>query len=315
MPAPHAEALLAQLEFTVLRRLDGILQGDYRSLFKGAGLDFADLREYQYYDDVRRIDWNATARAELPYVRDFREDREVTAWFLLDLSGSLDFGSQQESKLALSMAFAGLMARIWSRHGNRVGAMLYGQRFERLIPAASGRRQVLNILRSMQAPRLAGAGTETQLADLLGPANHLIKARSVVFVVSDFFSQPGWAKALQALSQRHEVVAVRLCDALESELPDLGMLLMQDAESGEQIYVDTHDAGFRRRFAAQAVAREAGLRSELATAGVDTLELNTDGDLAASLIAFARDRKQRSRLNSGSLPTGPRAGTTTGVAA
>src|SRR5438552_10542071 len=137
---PNPERLLGRLEWTVIRRLDGLLQGDYRTLFRGYGLDLADLREYQYGDDVRHIDWNVTARLQTPYVREYYEDREVTAWFLLDLSASVDFGSQKIRKRAVSEAFVALLARILTRRGNRVGAVLYGERVERVIPARSGRR-------------------------------------------------------------------------------------------------------------------------------------------------------------------------------
>ena len=144
-PVPAVEEkLLRQLEWTVMRRLDGLLQGDYRTLLRGAGIDLADLREYQLHDDVRHIDWNVTARLQSPYVRQFTEDREMTAWFLLDLSGSVDFGSTDTTKLAVSTAFVALMARVLTRHGNRVGAMLYGTRVDRVLPPRLSRQHVLN---------------------------------------------------------------------------------------------------------------------------------------------------------------------------
>jgi len=145
------EAILQRVEWTVLRRLDGLLHGDYRTLFRGYGLDLADLREYQYGDDVRHIDWNVTARLQAPYVREYHEDREITAWFLLDLSQSVNFGSQLVRKRAVSTDFVALLARVLTRRGNRVGALYYGERVEGMIPARSGRRQVLNILHAMQS--------------------------------------------------------------------------------------------------------------------------------------------------------------------
>jgi uncharacterized protein (DUF58 family) len=300
-PRTDPETLLRRLEWTVIRRLDGLLQGDYRTLFRGFGLDLADLREYQAHDDVRHIDWNVTARLQTPYVREFQEDRQVDAWFLLDLTGSVDFGSQVR-KRTVSVDFTGALARLLTRYGNRVGAVLYrGHSTDALIPARGGRRHVLHLLDRMTQPVGAAptAGTETNLAELLTHAQQVMKRRSVVFVVSDFISMPGWGRALELLARRHEVIAVRLYDALEVDLPDLGLVVMQDAETGEQLFVDTHDRGFRKRFAEAAAARETALREALARAGVDCLELATDGPLADALLRFVRLRKQRSRLAAG----------------
>jgi uncharacterized protein (DUF58 family) len=295
----QAEAILRRLEWTVLRRLDGLLHGDYRSLFRGFGLDLADLREYQYHDDVRHIDWNVTARLQTPYVRQYMEDREVCAWFALDLSPSVDFGSGAQRKRAVSAEFVTLLAQLLSRHGNRIGALFYGARMDTVIPARSGRQQVLHLLQRMLARPVLDEAPATDLAGFLRAVYLAVPRRSLVFVVSDFISTPGWEKPLAQLAQRHEVLAVRLFDPLEMELPDLGLLTMQDAESGEQIFVDTHDKGFRKRFAAAAAKREAALRAAFGLAGVDVLELCTDDDLASALLRFAELRKQRSRLAAG----------------
>lgn len=300
--ASDAEALLRRLEWTVIRRLDGLLQGDYRTLMRGAGLDLADLREYQHHDDVRHIDWNVTARLQTPYVRQFTEDREVAAWFLVDLSASVDFGSDTRAKRGVAREFVGVLARLLTRHGNRVGALLYGTEVDTVIPAHSGRVHVLNLLQRMaQRPAEAPPGA-TQLRDLLIAGQRIVKRRSTVFVVSDFISPPGWELALAELSRRHDVTAVRLSDPLERELPDLGLVTMRDAETGEQLLVDTHDEGFRRRFAAAAAAREEALLATLAQAGVDTLELATDDDLLDAIARFADLRRQRARLASGNAP-------------
>jgi uncharacterized protein (DUF58 family) len=281
----------------VLRRLDGLLQGDYRTLLRGAGIDLADLREYQLHDDVRHIDWNVTARQQTPYVRQFTEDREMTAWFLLDLSGSVDFGSADVTKLAVSTGFVALLARVLTRHGNRVGAMLYGTRVDTVLPPRLSRLHVLNLMQRMRTrPQAQAGGGGTSLADLLNAAAATMKRRSLVLVVSDFISQPGWEDALARLAQRHEVVAVRLFDPLEMALPELGLVTVEDAETGEQLFIDTSDPSFRRRYAAEAEAREAALRGALARAGADTLELSTDDDLLESMLRFAAMRRQRSRL-------------------
>ncbi|HVP08795.1 MAG TPA: DUF58 domain-containing protein [Burkholderiales bacterium] len=302
-----AEKILRRLEWTVIRRLDGTLYGDYRTLFRGNGIDLADLREYQYHDDVRHIDWNVTARLQTPYVREFHEDREVTAWFLLDLSPSIDFGSRTK-KRTLSTEFIAVLARLLARQGNRVGAMFYGDRVDTMIPPRAGRRHVLGVLhRLLSRPELPASGG-TDLRAFLRAAYQSMPRRSIVFLVSDFFSKPGWGEPLLHLARRHEVVAVRLYDPLERELPDLGMILLQDAETGEQLFVDTHDRAFRRRFASVAERRERELRAALARAGVDCLELATDGDLVDAVLRFADLRKRRSRLASGGLPAAVRGG-------
>jgi len=296
-PAAGPEAILRRLEWTVLKRLDGALHGDYRTLFRGAGLDLADLREYQYHDDVRHIDWNVTARLQVPHVREFHEDREVAAWFFVDMSGSVDFGSGAVSKRQHAAEFVALLARVLTRRGNRVGLIRYGSRVDAVIPPRAGRRHVLHLLASLLKP--AEAGRATDLSEMLLHALRLAKRRSLVFLVSDFISTPGWAPWLARLAQRHEVIAIRLFDPLEVKLPDIGGLLMQDAETGEQIWVDTNDPGFRRRFAAAAERREQAVRSALADAGVDTLELSTEDDLVTSILRFADLRKRRSQLAAG----------------
>jgi uncharacterized protein (DUF58 family) len=297
--APTPESVLRRLEWTVIRRLDGLLHGDYRTLFRGFGLDLADLREYQYHDDVRHIDWNVTARLQTPYVREFNEEREVAAWFLLDLSPSVDFGSSRLRKRTVSSEFVTVLARILTRNGNRVGALFYGDEVDTVIPARGGRLHVLHILHRLQTrPMLALSGS-TNLRDLLQTAARVMPRRSVVFIVSDFISAPGWAEALGRLAQRHEVVAVRLYDPLEMELPDLGMVLVQDSETGEQVLVDTHNRGFRKRFAALATEREEELRTSLSNAGVDALELSTSEDIVDAILRFADLRKRRIQLAAG----------------
>ena len=292
----NAEALLKRLEWTVLRRLDGILQGDHRTLMRGAGLDLADLREYQHHDDVRHIDWNVTARQQQPYVRQFTEDRELSAWFLVDLSASVDFGSNRFTKRRIAREFVAVLARMLTRHGNRVGALLYGTDVDTVLPARGGRLHVLELLQRMASRPAEAAAGATDLSALLTAAERSVKRRSTIFVVSDFISPPGWEKSLGMLARRHEVTAVRLFDPLEMDLPDIGLVTMKDAETGEQLVVDTHNAGFRKRFKAAAERREGELRQSLARAGVDTLELATDDDLVDSILRFADLKKQRSRL-------------------
>jgi len=304
---PDPQKVLRRLEWTVIKRLDGQLQGDYRSLFRGAGLVLADLREYQSHDDVRHIDWNVTARMQTPYVREHQEDREVAAWFLVDMSGSVHFGSGAVSKRQLAAEAVTVLARLLSQHGNRVGVMLFSGtqvRAEVLVPARSGRRHLLHVLQLMlsdlpTAGTQPTAGATTDLRVLLSQAQAVIRRRASIFLVSDFITQPDWHAPLSQLARRHEVVAIRLRDRLEQEIPNIGLLLMQDAETGEQLLVDGNDAGFRARFAHIAAERENLLRQGLTRAGVDCLELTTDEPLDQAILRFTQLRKRASQMAQG----------------
>ena len=286
------ERILQRIDWHIIRRLDGRLQGDYRSLFYGYGVDFSDLREYQPYDDIRYIDWNVTARMDTPYVRQYTEDRDIAAWFLLDLSPSVDFGSAQHVKRAVLIDFVATLARLLTRHGNRVGALFYGNHVERVIPARASRNQVLFLIRDLLAQPLSMPAGMTDITPMLQTALNMIKRRSLVFVISDYISRPGWEKPLSLLNRRHEVLAIRLTDPGETQLPDIGPVIMQDAETGEQLYVDTHDKRFRERFQKAAAQREAQLHEAFQHAGVDELPLSTTDDLIAAIIRFAMLRQQ-----------------------
>jgi uncharacterized protein (DUF58 family) len=295
--ASTPERILQRLDWKVIRRLDGLLQGDYRTLFYGYGVDFADLREYQPGDDIRYIDWNVTARMSVPYVRQYVEDREISAWFLLDLSPSMDFGTVDTHgvKRTVLIDFVTTLARLLTRHGNRVGAMFASgaNRVERTIPARGGRIQVLRLVNDLlKQPRLPRAPF-TNLAPLLDAGLHSIRKRSLIFIISDFISAPGWERSLNLLNRRHEVLAIRLWDPGEVELPDVGPIVMEDAETGEQLYVDTHDRTFRARFEAAARRREAALNEAFKRAGVEALSLSTDEDLVRAIVRFATLRQQR----------------------
>ena len=294
-PAVTPERILQRLDWHVIRRLDGLVQGDYRTLFYGHGLDFADLREYQPEDDIRYIDWNVTARMDTPYVRQYVEDREITAWFLLDLSPSMDFGMRESQKRSVLIDIVTTLARLLTRQGNRVGAVFYGNKVERLIPAHGGRLQVLRLIDELlKQPQLPKAPF-TDLSPLLEAGVYAVKRRALIFIVSDFISAPGWERPLRLLGQRHETLAIRLWDPHELELPDVGPLIMEDAETGEQLYVDTRDKGFRQRFAAAAQQREATLNETFKRAGIGVLPLSTEEDLLRALVRFANRRRRQRR--------------------
>jgi uncharacterized protein (DUF58 family) len=292
---PTPERVLHRLEWQVIRRLDGLLQGDYRTLFYGTGLDFADLREYQPPDDIRHIDWNVTARMDTPYVRQYVEDREITAWFLLDVSPSMTFGRAERPKETVLTDLVATLARLLIRNGNRVGAILYNNQIERTIPPRGGRKQVLRLIHDLLRRSEPPPQASTDLNVLLNAGLNTFKRRSLVFLISDFFSEPGWERPLTLLNQRHELIAIRLWDPRETELPDVGLIVVQDAESGEQLYVDTSNREFRSRFYEAAQRREAMLQTSLKRAGVDLFAISTEEELVGAVVRMAALRKRRRR--------------------
>ena len=294
VPPRTPERILHRLEWRVIRRLDGQLQGDYRTLFFGDGLDFAGLREYQAEDDVRHIDWNATARMDTPYVREHIDDRELTAWMLLDRSPSMSFGLEERPKGLVLTELVATLSRLMTRRGNRVGAMLYTDRVERTIPPGGGRNQVLHLTQELLRQPSATRQT-TALSGLMMSALNTIKRRSLIFLISDFISEPGWEGPLALLARRHDIVAIRLWDQREVELPDAGIIVMEDAETGEQLLVDTGDPALRRRFAELAEARELRLQSSFVRAGIDLFDVGTDEDLVVALVRMAERRKKKRR--------------------
>jgi uncharacterized protein (DUF58 family) len=287
------EQILARLEWRIIRRLDGLFQGDYRTLFYGSGIDFADLREYQPQDDIRHIDWNVTARMNQLHVRQYTEDRELTAWFLLDLSPSMGFGPMEQTKQAMLVDLTATLARLLTRDGSRVGAILYTDRIVQVIPPRTGRNQVLLMTRAALAQGAEAQHATTDLTPLLRAGLNTAQRRSLVFVISDFISEPGWERTLSLLNRRHELMAIRLLDPTENELPDAGLIVVEDMETGEHLYVDTSDAEFRRRFAAAAAAREADLALSTRRAGADLYTLRTDEDLTRAIVRMATLRRRQ----------------------
>jgi uncharacterized protein (DUF58 family) len=291
---PTAERLLHRLEWQVIRRLDGLLQGSHRTAFRGFGTDFLDLREYEPGDDVRHIDWNVTARMDTPFVRQYAEDRELTAWLLLDRSPSMGFGPIDRPKELVLCELATTFARLLTRGGNRVGAILFDNEIEETLPPRSTRNQVLALTRNLMRPARSN-GAITDLTGLLETAQGVIRRRSLVVLISDFITAPGWERPLLQLTERHEVVAIRLLDPREYELPDAGVIVVEDAETGEQLVVDSSDTEFRRRLREAGEHREAELRALTLRAGVDIYEVSTADDLVQALVRIIESRKRRRR--------------------
>jgi uncharacterized protein (DUF58 family) len=286
------ERLLSRLDWQVIRRLDGMLQGDYRTLFRGVGTDFRDLREYEPGDDIRHIDWNVTARMDVPFVREYTEDRELTAWLLLDRSPSMGFGPIARPKELVLRELATVFARLLTRGGNRVGAILFDDVVESTLPPRSSRNQVLALARNLSRPRRP-TGTLTDLTGVLEHALGTVRRRSLIVVLTDFITPSGWERPLLQLSERHEVVALRLVDRREYELPDAGVIVVEDVETGEQLTVDSSDAEFRRRLREAGEEREAELRAATLRAGVDIHPISTEDDLVAALVRVVESRKRR----------------------
>jgi uncharacterized protein (DUF58 family) len=286
------DRLLRRLEWHVVRRLNGQLQGAYRTVFRGTGIDFDSVREYTPEDDVRHIDWNVTARLDEPYVRQYTEDRDLTAWLVLDRSASMRFGAQGKDSVLTDLAVC--LARLFTHGGNRVGAVLYDNHVQRVIPPRSSRTHVLHLTHEISKPVTARPdGRTTDLAAMLHLAAATARRRSLVFVISDFIGEVDWEPALTRLAQRHEVVAIRVVDPMELDLPDLGLVLVEDAETGEQLLADTSDPLFQRRFRAEVEAREVALEGSMRRAGIASHRIGTDQDLAAALVEMVRRSKRR----------------------
>jgi uncharacterized protein (DUF58 family) len=292
-PLLTPERVLRRLQWQVVRRLDGRLQGDYRTLLRGNGTDFLNLRTYEWGDDVRRIDWNVTARMDELFVRDFMEDRELTAWLLLDRSRSMTFGAEERTKERVLCELAATFGQLLVRSGNRVGALIYDGKDVLTIPPRQGRYQVLALVRELLRP--VSGGSVTDLSKLLGSAARVVRRRSLLVLMSDFISEPGWERPLLRLTERHEVVAVRLVDPREYELPDAGLLFVEDAETGEQLLVDSSDPELRRRLLAVAEEQDATIRHGVAQARAVLHIVSTEDDLVSAFVRMAGSGRSRRR--------------------
>jgi len=289
------ERLLVRLEWRVIRRLDGRLAGGYRTAHRGSGTDLAGLREYTEGDDARHIDWNVTARLNEPQLRVFTEDRELTAWLVLDRSASMTVGAPGRGKDDVLSELALVLARLFGRGGNRVGALLYDSGLYdtgtvRTVPPGTGRKHALRIAAELArtadgSRRAAGQkrGT-TDLAAMLDAVAKLARRRALIVVISDFIGDGDWGRSLLRLVPRHEVVALRVIDGADDALPDVGLVVVEDAETGEQLVIDSGDPLLRARLRAGVEERDARLDAGMRRAGVPIHRIGTDADLATALI-------------------------------
>jgi uncharacterized protein (DUF58 family) len=289
------ERFLKRLQFKVVRRLDGMLQGDYTGFFYGPGSELAEVREYQPGDEVRHIDWNVTARMGEVYIRQFVEERELTAWLLVDMSPSFIFGTANQLKRDLATDFAGTAAYLLTRHGDQIGMMGYTRHIDLVIPPRSGRKQAVRIINTLQhAPKPPASGA-TDLTGVLAQAAKTIRRRCLIFIVSDFIAPVGWEKPLSLLTQRHDVVAVRIEDPAEVDLPDVGTVRFEDPETGQQLWVNTSSKRLRQRYREAAQRRRDEVGLILRRRGVDVLTLSTAESIVQPMLRFVNLRKQRKR--------------------
>jgi uncharacterized protein (DUF58 family) len=291
--ATISPAILKQVKRIELRTrglVTSLLAGEYRSVFRGLGMEFAEVRAYQYGDDYRAIDWNVSARLSHPYVKTFTEERELTVLLIVDQSGSARFGVPR-TKADVGAEVAAVLALAAARQNDRVGALLFSDRVERVVPPAKGRRHALRVIRDMLAFAPVGKGTD--LAGALTYASRLLRHRSIVVLLSDL-QATGWERPLRRLAARHEVIAVTVDDPRERELPDAGWIELKDQESGRRILIDSGDPEVRGRMRIAAERRRAERAQALRAAGVDQLVLATDQDYAPPLHrAFARRARGR----------------------
>ena len=287
-PGPLSAASLRALELSVGRRVDGLLAGDYRSAFAGVGTELWQLRPYEPGDDVRRIEWNVTARTGRPHVRVELAERVLVTWLVLDASASMAFGTGERRKADVAEGVAVAIGWAATRRGNRLGTIAFGSR-QQIERPRQGRRALLDTLQVLRALPPEGTGT---LRDALELADRVARQRALLVVVSDFRGKPDWRAPLLRLAGRHTVLAVEVRDPREQELADVGELRLVDPETGRQLRVDTGDRGLRQRFAVAAAEERRALVAMLATAGVRHVPLSTDGDWLRPLAAFLRQRRR-----------------------
>ncbi len=296
--------VLRQVRLIELRTrgwVNSLFGGEYHSVFKGQGMEFAEVREYQHGDDVRSIDWNVTARMGHPYVKKHVEERELTVLLVVDLSGSEQFGTRGRLKAELAAELAAVLALSAIRNNDRVGLLIFTDHVEHVVPPAKGRRHVLRLIRDLLAFRPAGRGTD--IAAALDYAGRVLSQRAILFVLSDFQIGAGepdsgfaeFSRVLKLVSNRHDVVAIRMLDAAEESLPDVGLLLVTDPETGREVAIDTGRARLRKAYGERSGAEGRALQALFRRLAVDEIEVRTDQSYVKPLMAFFKARERRAR--------------------
>lgn len=281
-----------RVEITTRGLVNEIFSGEYHSVFKGRGMSFAEVREYQYGDDIRSIDWNVTARAGAPFVKIFEEERELTVMLVVDVSASGDFGTRRQMKGEVAVEICALLAFSATKNNDKVGLIIFSDRIEKFVPPRKGRRHVLRVLRELFYHEPEGRGTD--LAVALEYLNHVVRRRAVVFLVSDFMA-PDFTRPLAIAGRRHDVIAVRMGDRREVELPPLGYIEFEDAETGERILVNTSNKRFRGEWGAMVTRSRAEQDKAFRRSKVDVIDIQTDEPYERPLMKFFKERGRRFR--------------------
>ena len=285
-------ARIRRIEITTRKLVSDSFAGEYQSVFKGRGMEFDEVRQYHPGDDVRTIDWNVTARTGEPYVKSFIEERELTVMLAVDVSGSGDFGTRNRFKRELAVELAAVMSFAATTNNDKVGLLLFTDQVELLVPPRKGRSHVLRMVRDLLVFQPVGSGTDLRLA--LDTVHQMLKRRSIVFLVSDFLADPeSYRQAMLVANRRHDVVAFDLSDPLEHEIADVGILALEDAESGQLRWVDTGSGEWKREFSERVAHLEEHKREVLIAAGVDRISVSTERDYVAEVGAFFKDRLRR----------------------
>ncbi len=283
---------IRRIEIRTRHKVEDLFAGSYLSVFKGRGIEFDEVRPYQYGDDVRAVDWNVTARMGELYIKRFIEERELTVLLMVDVSGSQDFGSVGRFKREAVAEMAALLAFAASRNNDKVGLLLFTDRVEKYFPPRKGRRHILRLVRELLIFQPAGRGTDLKFA--LDYSNQMLKRRGVVFLLSDFQANPGtYRKALNVAGRRHDLVAIDLRDPLEKNIAPIGLIVLEDAETGELVEVDTADPAWRKTFRLRQEQNDAALQQVLNGAKVDRIYLATPDDFVGALTRFFQNRIRR----------------------
>jgi uncharacterized protein (DUF58 family) len=283
---------IRQIEIRTFRLVEDILAGQYQSVFKGRGMDFEEVREYQPGDDVRRIDWNVTARTGIPHIKKFVEERELTVMLLVDTSASGVLGSQKQTKRELAAEIAALLAFSAIRNNDKVGLILFSDQVEKFVVPKKGRSHVLRVVRDVLFFKPESKGTS--LAEALHYLNHVVPRRSVVFVISDFLDK-NFEKALKITNQRHDMIAITIADKHEKELPNIGWVVVEDSETGDVVEINTSDPKARKLFTELNQQRRSQLKKSLRVAGLDSIDLETDKPYLNTIRGFFDARYRRAR--------------------
>jgi len=291
--SPEVLRQVKLLELQTRGLVNSLFTGEYRSVFKGQGMEFAEVREYQAGDEVRSIDWNVTARMGRPFVKRYIEERELTVMLAVDLSGSERFGTRGRFKSELASELAAVLAMSAIRNNDRVGAVLFTDRIEHVVPPRKGRRHALRLMRDLLV--FEPEGTRTDLPAALEFTGKMVNHKSIIFVVSDF-QAPDLEHPLKLLAQRHDVIAVTVDDPSERTLPDIGLARFVDPETGATLDIDTSDPEVRKRFGDAVEEELTARRRLLRRLAIDEIPVHTDGSIVEPLIKFFRARETRARL-------------------